>query len=333
MRSPTYEQALKKSGVKFEYIDAVPLSEINVNRGKTMQARLQPLDHDLIDRYAEMLDDDFDPPPLLLWKPGRGMYIPLDGNQRLAANAQCKQSKKRKSFSAYIIHTDDPMVSDRLCWTWNNLVNGRRLSYEECLEHALTFVRKYGQQIKDAAREWGVKGWELTAKVTEMEMRELAGTKRVELPINTPIGVFLELSAFRRIGDDVAINAMKTVADHGLGLLQVQQMTKEVRESKTHDAKIAVIDEFANRPDIQRHKAETKNGKHVIKADRLPRIKLQRLLEQAEYLFTNYPDKAALKPVGKPDRERYAGAALEVCNKLISIYGLGSLVHRQGYEQ
>lgn len=35
--------------------------------------------------------------------------------------------------------------------------HGRRLSYEECLEHALTFVRKYGQTTTAAAKEWGVK--------------------------------------------------------------------------------------------------------------------------------------------------------------------------------
>lgn len=329
MRQPNYEQALEKCGVQWEYVESVPLDTINVTRGKLMQARLEPLDHSLIERYADMLNDGYEPPPLLLWRDSlRGKWTPLDGNQRLAANAECRLNKRRKEFTAYILKTDDPMVADRICWQWNNLVNGRRLSYEECMHHAITFVRKYNQLQTQACKDWGVKPTELWKRITDLEMRELAEANKIDVPKAIDCNMMSSLSTFRNIGEDVAVEAIRVVATNGLNHEDVKQLNKEVRKATTVKEKVKVIEQFGNCERVQRRKAETKGGTAKITNQTLPRTLLQKQLDQLDKLLNQYT-KPALVPVGKEDKDEYIAKAMKVTNRLIDTYGLGAFLNDQ----
>lgn len=328
MRQSNYEQALDKQGVQWEYVESVPITDINHTRGKQMQARLEPLDHNLIDRYSEMLVDGLIPPPLLLWKQGRGMWIPLDGNQRLAANTQTPAKHRLKEFSAYILKTDDPMIADRICWSWNNLINGKRLSYDECMQHAITFVRKYGMQQKSAAKEWGVKSVDICKEIIRLEMRELAQANNIHLPPALAEDSILNLNPLRAVGDDVAAKALKAAAENGLSCPQVLELVKEVKKASSTKDKLKAVDDFTKQEKILRTKAETKGGHMRHVRGRLPREQLQKQLDTLDSLVKEF-DKKALQPVGKDDRDEYHATALRVCNKLIEIYGLGSFLHSQ----
>lgn len=323
-KQANYEQALDKSGVQWEYLEQVPLEQINVNRGKVMQARLEPLDHDLIERYMEMLKDGRIPPPLLLWRQGRGMWIPLDGNQRLAANALCPVKYRLKTFDAYILKTDDPMIADRTCWSWNNLVNGKRMSYEECMNHAVTMCRKYNANKETAAKEWGIKAWQLWKIIAEQEMRELAQANNVHLPPALATDCIVDLSVLRKIGDDVALKALKTAAENGLGTNQVTELLKEVKKAPTSKEKIEAITEYAKQEKVLRTRAETQGGRVHLPTKHLPRVKLQKLLDELDELLK--ADKRALQPVGKDDKEEYIATSRRILNRLIDVYGLGAFL-------
>lgn len=326
MKNPSYEQALTKSGVDFTYVDEVALDEINHTRGKQMQARLVPLDLNLIDEYRTMLEDGCVPPPLLLWKTGRGLYVPLDGNQRIEA-MRTAAKKYQKPFSAYVVTNEDQMVVDRLCWQFNNLVNGRRLSYEECMEHALTMVRKYNQSVKQTARDWGVKDWDLQRKLNTAEMTDLAMANKVDTKHISP-SALLHLNPLRKLGDDVAVKAIKVIANNGLGDEAALELAADVSKAKTMDTKLALIDDMAKSAKAMQSRAATKGGKLSHKKGRAPREQLQRLLNQLEEVLDEY-QIPAFKPAGKEDRERYSGTSLFIANKLIAIYGLGALLKGQ----
>lgn len=328
MRNPTYEQVLTKAGIEWEYREAVPVDQINHTRGKQMQARLQPLDPELINEYEQMLRDGYEPPPLLLHKHGRSLLVPLDGNQRIAANQQAPAKHRLKSFPAYVVQIDDQMVVDRLCWTFNNAVNGRRLSYEECLQHAITFVRKYNMPNDKAAKEWGVKPWELAAKVRELNIRDLAATKGINTD-KVPANTIAVLHPLDKVGEDVLLKALKTVAESGVGYDDVKELVSDVGKARTSEAKAGLVNDFCKSEKVARSKAATKGGKIITKRGREPRAMLQKHLDQLEDLLGTY-QTPAFKPAGKSDRERYAGAALTVCNKLIEVYGLGGFLKGQG---
>ncbi len=330
MRSPLYEQALTKCGVKFNYVEAIALDEINQTRGKQMQARLQPLDLSLVDSYRQMLEDGFDPPPLVLWKPGRGLYVSLDGNQRIEA-MRTATKKHQRPFSAYEIVTEDQMIVDRVCWQFNNMVNGRRLSYEENLEHALTFCRKYNQSTGKTAKDWGVKDWELRIRLREAELRDLAGSKKIDLS-KVASKTVVNLAPLEKLGEDILLKAAKVVADTGVAPKDVERLVSDVSKARNHDDKIRVIDEFAASDLVTQTAAETKNGR-IPKKQRagLPRQQLQRQLDQLEKLLGTF-DLRAFKPVGKEDRDEYSTKALWVANQFITIYGLGEYLKGQGVE-
>ncbi len=327
MRQANYEQALKKLGVEYEYVESVPLADINVTRGKQMQARLEPLDHSLIDNYEGMLREGFTPPPLVLWKHGRSLLVPLDGNQRLAANEQVPAKQRLKSFSAYIVESDDPMVADRVCWTWNNMVNGRRLSHDDCLNHAVTFHRKYGQSIDKVSKEWGVKAWEVTARSMEMDIIDLMNKNGIKLKATMPASTLLELHPIWKVGEDVLVKALEVAVDSGFMQPDARALNRKVRDAKTHKEKLAAVDDFANSDTIKQRRAETKGGRVLI--TRPPRVKLQHALDGIDHLFTEFGDKKALQPVGE-DRDEYREKSLRVANRLIEIYGLGAFVGQGG---
>src|ERR1700724_605455 len=152
MQCRIYEQALNKQGLAWRYEEKVLLKDIDLAKGLRNQARLEcPSDESLIASYAEAKKNGDQFPPPVLWRPGQGRWIPIDGNQRLAADAKLGCGKT----DAYIVDCKDEQVVDRLTWTFNNLVNGKRLSQEEALEHAVTFVRKYAMKAEVAAKAWG----------------------------------------------------------------------------------------------------------------------------------------------------------------------------------
>lgn len=331
MRNPTYEQALTKQGVEFEYVEAVPVEDISEARGRTMQARLVAIDSGLVDQYREMLVDGFEPPPLLLWKHGRSMLVPLDGNQRLLANSTCDKKHRLKSFSAYVVRCEELMVAERLCWQFNNLVNGRRLSYEECLQHAITMVRKYEQPVTPTAKDWGVKSYELASRVRELELRDLGARKGLELK-NVAQQTLLALNplgSLGSLGEDVLVKVMQTVAETGVGHDVVKELVSDVGRARTSDRKEALIDEFKTSAKTLAAKAATKGGKLRVNPQRHPRVQLHKLLDKLEDLLGEYKDDA-LRDMNKSDRERYAGAGLTISNRLIGLYGLGSYVKGQG---
>ena len=331
MRNSSYEQALKKAGVNFAYEEGILVEDINVTRGKQLQARLQPIDDDLVESYAKMTEEGFEPPPLVLWKHGKSKLTPLDGNQRLAANDRVSAKNKKKSFSAYVVSEEDPMVAERLCWQFNNMVNGRRLTYEESIRHAITFVRKYGQPVHATARDWGVKGWELESRCRELDIRDVGGKKGIDSS-KIATGTVLALNPLMKVGEDILAKALKTVVDSGVGHAAVTEMVSDVGKARTMDAKLEIVDSFSKSAKVIQAKSSTKGGKLVVRNGQMARDKLQKHLNQMEDLLNEY-DADAFKPGSKADRERFSGAALVVCNKLITIYGLGSLLKGQSVPQ
>ena len=218
------------------------------------------------------------------------------------------------------------MIADRLCWQFNNLVNGRRLSYDECLNHAVTFVRKYNSTINGASKDWGVKVWELQAKVTELELRDLGSKHNIDTS-RVPATVILELNPLRLIGDDQAVKGIKVVAESGISQQDVRDVVRnKVNKAKTSKEKTDIIDEWASEEHVQRRKAETKGGKLFRHASRLPRERVQRGMVVLANVFDEFADKKAFQPVGKETTSEYRAMAIRICNRLIDIYGLGAFL-------
>jgi hypothetical protein len=319
MRSNFYEQHLGRSGVSWSYVEKIPLDEIDAEKSLRNQARLvTPLDDELVESYAAAMTDGVEFPPLVLVRPGRGRYVLVDGNQRLAAAKRAK----RKHFDGYVLDTKDQAVVDRLTWTWNNATNGRRLSPEEALEHAVSFVRRYGMEVPTAAREWGVSKDRLWDRLKVAELQEALDRQNVKRTPSLSDDKLKRMSPLLPLGEDVLAKAATVVATAGLGYDDVQELVRQVKRQPTNEAKVKAIDAFAESERVVLKKAETKNG-HIAAKGPSPRDRLARLLRQVEDLLEEGYDKKALRPLGTEYRE-VRETVEYVVDQLTQLFGLGA---------
>lgn len=317
MRNQVYEQLLDKQGVSWEYVESLPISEINVNKSLNNQARLDnPLDEGLIDSYTQSMKDGFEFPPLVVWRPGKGMWLLIDGNNRLAA----KLKLSHKTTDVYMILNSDPKVIDRITWRWNNLVNGKRLSPEESMQHAVSYCRKYNTSYKEAAKEWGVNENSLSQKVKVEESKDILRSNNVKItPALDDYSIRL-LQGLRSVGEDLFCEAATVVATTGATSEDVEEMLREVKRAKNVEGKQFIVREFASSAKVQSRKAETKGGTTKVRPN-APREKFQRLLREIRnVLEDNTAD--ALRPV-QGEMKQFREMGVSVVEHLDTILKLG----------
>lgn len=322
MRNPTYEQAISKQGLEWEYKESILLEDIDREKGLRNQARLEnPLDAELVDTYAEAKKAGHEFPPPVLWRPGRGRWIPVDGNQRLAADVK----NKARFTDAYVVVCPDQQVIDRLTWTFNNLVNGKRLSQAETLEHAIAFVRKYGVEAKAAAKEWGLPLAALYAALKVREVSDVIDKHKVRRTPSLTDDKLRNLSPLLTVGEDILAKAAAAVSDGGSSVEQVKQLTKDVSRARTTADKVKVVEDFRQSEPFRLSRANTKGGTTTPRI--LPRDRLLSAMRQVQRLLEDYPDKSALLPVG----DQYKAGrdiALDVTDGLTVLFGLGARPRR-----
>lgn len=315
MRSSSYEAVLHREGVKFEYTPCVPWDEINVRKGLTNQARIdEAVVPELSNDYQGKYESGLEAPPLVLGKKGTTKLYPLDGNQRIdgcqkamaamrVANLETYQRIYKKGHDAYVVHSDDQQVLDRLCYFFNNMVNGRRLSRTECLVHAVSLVRKYGEKCSAAARMAGLRDVEVSQAVQLAEARDVLGAAKVRLTPTFTDQHLRSLLTLRNLGEDVFCKAAQAVADTGVTSGQAMDLSSKVKKAKNHADKLAVIAEFESSDSAVVRRAETRGG--TIKRLRpTPRSNFRMHTEKLRNLLSDYGDsKAALLPPGNGSKE------------------------------
>ncbi len=320
MRNPVYEQALNKQGLKWEYVEKVPLADIDINKSFRNQARNQSLVDELVDSYEQAYKDGDQFPPLVIYRTSaRSRFVLIDGNQRSTA----ARKAGKEDHDAYLVDCNDPRVIDRVTWTFNNMVNGKRLSKEECLDHAMSFVRKYGMTHAEAAKEWGLSRAQLQRHVKLTEINEeliKAGVKKTPLLTNDKL---FSLSPLMQAGKDLFCKAAETVANYGLGSKDIEGLLKDVANATTSEDKRVTVDKLATSEEAKRRRAETKGGTINTRRND-PRDQLDRVITSGNRLFTSY-DKAALKPAPEDYKTKRQEAA-EFIHNLSLLFGFGAAV-------
>ena len=315
MRNGSYEAVLNREGVKWSYVEVVPWDDINVRRGLTNQARLEEaVVPELSSDYQGKYESGLEAPPLVLGKKGNQKLYPLDGNQRIdgcqkamgrmrAANLETYQRIYKKGHDAYVVSSDDQQVLDRLCYFFNNMVNGRRLSRAECLAHAVTLVRKYGEKCTVAARMAGLRDVDVSQGVQIAEAKDVLAERKAKL---TPSFTDLHLRSLltlRNLGDDVFARAATAVANTGVTVSQAGDLVAKVKKAKDHAQKLNTIAEFESSDDAAARRAETRGGT-IARMKPTPRSNMRTYTEKLRNLLSDYGDnKAALLPPGNSSKE------------------------------
>lgn len=328
MRNPIYENELRKQGVKFLYLEKVKLTDIDAKKGLQNQARLlKALDQDLVDAYHVEYKAGNGPqfPPLVVWRASvRGRYTPLDGNQRLAAATKAGIEE----HDVYVVDSNDQMVLDRIAWSFNNHVNGARLTYIESMQHAVQFVLKYGVKAEDAAREWGVKAGVVQRKVRVEKVKESIVSAKIKLNPSVTEDVLTELAGLERLGEDIFFPAVKVVNENGLGPRETRELKEKVAKARTHAAKITTIQDYNSSDKVTAKRAETKGGQ-VKRVSPLPRVKLERILRDGLKVYDSVKDRSGLLPPTKEALKELRSLAADFVHKTINTFGLGTTLQTE----
>ncbi len=325
MRNPTYDQAIKGYGVQFTYAPQVNCEEIDWTKGLRNQARLiDPLDNDLVTEYATAMKEGAEFPPVVIYRPTpRSKYIPIDGNQRGAAKAKAGV----KFTDAYVIDCNDPLVIDRMTWSFNQKVNGKRLSAEECMEHAISYVRKYGYKATDAAKEWSVNKVTLAKNLRAREIRDSLGRQNVRNVDRLNSNRLTALAPLQELGEDVLAKAAEAAISTGINEKGVEDLVRKVKACRTSEDKMAAVEQFTRDERVQARAAETKGG--TLNPKPRPSEKLASLMKQAVRLLEDFPDKKAILPTDKADFKKSRELAGDLTCRLIAIFGLGAMPERE----
>lgn len=323
MRSQVYEQILTKQGVAFDYQERVALLDIDLAKGLRNQARLEnPLDEELIPQYMQMSKDGMEAPAVVLARTGKGRWVPVDGNQRLAATDRLG----KKTHDAYLLQTNDPLVIDRLTWAFNNLVNGKRISQAEAVQHAVSMVQKYDYSPATVAKEYGIPKWLVERTLRLNKLHEVLDRNKVKRTASLTDSKLEEMRSLLELGEDILAKAAGAVGEIGLNEEEVVGLVHEVKKARNHNDKLKVIDDFAASEAAAVRRAETKGGS-VKRITPLPRDVLARKVHDLLRHMENY-EKAALKPVG-PEYKKVRENAFDLCNRFISLFGFGALLREE----
>ena len=318
MRSELFENELKKQCVTFVYEEHVPLEAIDAKLGLRNQARLdEPLDEALVESYAQAKREGSDFPPLVVYPKGRNRFVPMDGNQRLAAYNKLGL----KDCDCYIVTCPDEMVRDRISWSFNNHVNGARISMENALLHAVGFVRKYGYTVEAAAKEWGVHKQAVHKKCRVFGLKDVLNSNNIKHNLSDE--TLYQMGHIETLGEDLFIASAKAVINTGALANDVADLSKKIKKSRTHADKLTTIAEFESSDRMVQRYAETKGGT-VKRKTLLPRDTLAKKIEEALRLVDAYPDRKAFLPSNKADTKTVRRNAADLCQKLSIIFGLGS---------
>lgn len=321
MLNNVYEQVLNKLRVGFRYEEYIPLNEINASKGLKNQARLvEPLDMELVEQYYQLMKEGHEFPALILWRPGKGMYIPIDGNQRLAA----KIKNKDNGTDAYILDTHDEAVAERITKIFNNKVNGKRLTVEEVIQHALTFIRKYSISVDAASKEFGISKSTLANKVKLAELKDVLSINKIPITIALTERALLNLAPLNKVGEEIFVGATKIVSSAGFSAGGASDLTSRVLKAKNYKDKLAVLETVKKSQETKDREVLSSGGK--VRYD-LPRDKLTRSLSSLRNLLDVYTGKDAIRPVGASFKSAQEDA-YAVINRLIPIFGLGRMLDK-----
>lgn len=234
---PEVEEWLVARGVPWEFDAAVPIAGIDIAAGLENQARLQPLDEEVVERYAaDMIDGAEFPAVLLRRMDGESRPSPVGGNHRLAGAGRAGRS----THPAYLIGPIDDLTAHLLALE-DNRRHGLPLSDEERLYHAVELMNTARYSQDEAAKVAGV----AVSKLRLQLQANRASRRAMKLRVNG----WNEISVTSRarlsaIDDDrVFAKATRAVVAGHVPATRVSDFVRRVVDSRTVSDAIAVVEE------------------------------------------------------------------------------------------
>jgi ParB-like chromosome segregation protein Spo0J len=151
VRDISIEAWIESFDVKWD-LTPIPIGEIDTDKSHSNQARITPLDDDVVQRYALAAEAGAVFPAIVVRRVGKG-FVVLDGNHRVAMASLIGDA----TVGAYVVECTATVGV--LMAASANSVNGERNSLEEQRQHVLHLLNMNQNQSQIAVRLGVPKGF------------------------------------------------------------------------------------------------------------------------------------------------------------------------------
>ena len=242
------ERWLTERNVTFTYHPDLPIDQVDIVAGIANQARLEPVDPDVVDRYAADMDRGDTFPPVLLVRCGRNRLVPLGGNHRLAAARRLD----KPTIAAYVIDAE-PEMATRLMYE-DNRRHGLPPGDEERILQATHLVNT-GYTIAAAAEVVGLPRHKIDAAIGTAEADKRAAALGIKGWATLNKGSRARLGAIR--SDPVLAEAAQLAIGTFMGNEDVRQLVAELGRTRSDAEALTHLTKIG---DAQKAKAQRTAG-------------------------------------------------------------------------
>lgn len=256
--------------LEFELVEDLDLTRIDWKASLRNQARFEPIDDDVVERYTEaMARGDRFPPIIARYLGKSGHLVVVGGNHRVAA-----ARKAKVPLGAYLIGCTDE-VALRISYE-DNRRHGLPPSDEERIEQAGHLIA-LGWTQADASAAVGVS----PGKLQRAQQSAAANTRAKELEVKgfdaLAQGIRWRLATVK--SDAVFIAASQLAVDAGLPTQDVFDLVTPLNAARSEAAALALVED-ARRASIERVQLKASGHSGGPRAPTSARVKLQRALTE-----------------------------------------------------
>jgi hypothetical protein len=257
MRDTRTEQFLRLQGVEYVYLEGIVLNpkearQVDVEAGLRNQARPVPINNGLAEDYAlRILEGEYPPAPIFR-KNSHELFVPCDGNHRLAAMlmAECLVT------DGYVIAATDPALVDAVTLGANRYLEGMRKNADDTVADALKWAKKHGRTLTEAAKRFALKEKTLRRQHQFIEIGErvkTAAPERAEAVISglaqTAVIKLGPIDNHRVLAAITAI--VNETRNNSLSERLIGEIVAHVKGAHTEAEQLARVDEVREWPEVK----------------------------------------------------------------------------------
>lgn len=288
-RRPEIESILDEHGVKYTYVPAVSIEDIE--RHPDSQSRLRDADEKLVGEYAEKMKRGAIFPPLILWKDGYDGYGLVDGNSR----AEAKKKRGLTETDAYLVEIEDSNEAVYVSAIFN-ATHGQRLTKEEVKHAVIAAGLMTNKRTNDRlAQDYGI----TPGTVTKIQKVHTTTNELVKLGVNPSQLTESAIYTLSKLGDTAVKRDLATlVIDTDLAQGEVGALVKDIQTKTSEADRLKVISDA--RTARQAHIEAKRTGRVV---DRQPLHQASMVFGQLAKLIESFPDPEQWVPVDATRRQ------------------------------
>lgn len=234
-RRADIEAWLTERAVSFHFEPDLPISKIDRNKSLLNQARLEPIDQEVVDRYADDMrrGDEF-PPVIAHDHGGRAKPSLIGGNHRLIAATQAG----RKTIAAYVV-TAEPETALQLTYE-DNRRHGLPPSETERIVQGIHLL-EIGWSQEQAAATVGVTSTRLSQERTMYKATMRAKELGIDMAGFNSLPRWSRYALGRLRSDPVFIEATSLALRARLTVDEVKDLAARLQETRSDADAMSVL--------------------------------------------------------------------------------------------